>query len=71
MEEINYFWKRKAAKTLKGAYAYTHMRMYAQALCTHAGVTETMKDKFSAVKLGLEQIPHNLGATPNLYLSTI
>ena len=48
-----------------------HIRTYAQALRMHAKVIETMKDKFFAFKLGLEQIPYHLGDTPNLYLSTI
>ena len=77
---------RKATETLGYAYAYTRMRMHAQALCTHAlcmhkhtrvcacmhaRVPKTMKDKFSSFKLALERIPHRLRTTPNLNFSTI
>ena len=47
------------------------MHTHAQALRTHAKVPETMKDKFSAFKLGLKQISHHLGAAPNPYFFTI
>ena len=41
-----------------------HVRAY-MCMRTRTRVLETMKDKFSAFKLGLERIPHCLGAALN------
>ena len=59
MNKIIYFWKLKTTETLGHAYAYTRMRMHAQALRMHAyayigmhmhvKVPETMKDKFFCI----------------------
>ena len=70
-EQIKYFWKIKTTKTLGRVYAYPRMYTQAQALRTQAKVPETMKDMFFAFKLGLERIPHRLGAGPNLFFPTI
>ena len=42
------------------AYMYTGM-------CAHARVPATKRDRFTTLKLGLEQIPHHLRATSNPY----
>ena len=78
LEQINYYWKRKATETLRYAYTcsssmytcFMHVYTYT-CMSTLTRVLETMKGKFSAFKLTLERIPHHLRATLNPYFSTI
>ena len=51
MNKISYFWKTKTKETPGHAYAYMRMRTHAQALCMHARVPNTMRDKFFCIKV--------------------
>ena len=46
---------------------YQHLRTHTRVCVEHARVLETRKERFFALKLGLERISHRLGAVLNPY----